>query len=189
LCERQPSCAARGQRRDLFFSTTVDSLSAADESGFARQSGVSSGVSSFYSPMRTRARTCNPKLLSKAHQYRAISRCCVLVRDSAKWRESHPKSGASANSATFARSHKLSLQKGLRALKGGVSRPDKPRRKLLREMFESERFAWRNLSTLAHVIGANEETTERLLLETGARGSEDEQDLWGVLKSHPFKKQ
>jgi len=38
-----------------------------------------------------------------------------------------------------------------------------------------------------HVIGADEATTKRLLLEIGARGSEDGQDLWGLLERNPFK--
>jgi len=38
-----------------------------------------------------------------------------------------------------------------------------------------------------HVIGADEETTKRLLLEIDARASEDGQALWGFKKHHPFK--
>lgn len=37
-----------------------------------------------------------------------------------------------------------------------------------------------------HVIGADESTTKQLLLEIGARGSEDKQELWGMIKHHPF---
>lgn len=40
-----------------------------------------------------------------------------------------------------------------------------------------------------HVIGANEETTKRLLIELGARGSEDGNELWGLIKYHPFETQ
>jgi len=66
---------------------------------------------------------------------------------------------------------------------------DEPQKTLLREMLEDQRFSgrWRKLETLVHVIGADEETTKRLLLEIGARGSEDKQDLWGLQKYHPFK--
>ena len=72
-----------------------------------------------------------------------------------------------------------------------LAKKDKPRKKLLMEMLEDNRFAdrWRKLDTLMHVIGANEETTKRLLLEIGARGSEDGQELWGLIKFHPFEKQ
>jgi len=64
-----------------------------------------------------------------------------------------------------------------------------PHKKLLIEMLEDERFPnkWRKLDTLMHVIGADEETTKRLLLEIDARASEDGQALWGFKKYHPFK--
>ncbi len=67
---------------------------------------------------------------------------------------------------------------------------DKPRKELLKELLEDQRFPerWRKLDTLMHVIGADEETTKRLLLELGARGSEDKQGLWGLKKFHPFEK-
>jgi hypothetical protein len=71
-----------------------------------------------------------------------------------------------------------------------VAKKDRPRKKLLEEMLEDKRYPdhWRKLDTLKHVIGANEETTKRLLLEIGARGSEDQQDLWGLMKYHPLKR-
>lgn len=74
-------------------------------------------------------------------------------------------------------------------LKGAAARKkDEPRKKLLTQMLEDNRFPgrWRTLDTLMHVIGANEETTKRLLLEIGARGSEDRQELWGLIRHHPF---
>ena len=71
-----------------------------------------------------------------------------------------------------------------------LSRKDKCRKELLRKMLEAENPAypdrWRRLSTLMHVIGANEETTKRLLLEIGARASEDGKDIWGLVKHHPL---
>ena len=72
-----------------------------------------------------------------------------------------------------------------------LAKKDKPRKELLKKMLEDNRFTdrWRKLDTLMHVIGANEETTKRLLLEIGARGSEDQQELWGLIKFHPFEKQ
>ena len=70
------------------------------------------------------------------------------------------------------------------------NKKDKPRKDLLKEMLEDESYPerWRKLDGLMHVIGANEETTKRLLLEIGARGSEDKQELWGLKKYHPFEK-
>ena len=65
---------------------------------------------------------------------------------------------------------------------------DERRKKLLKEMLDDERFKdkWRNLSTLAAVIGANEKETKRLLIDIGARGSEKGDDSWGLIKHHPF---
>jgi len=67
-------------------------------------------------------------------------------------------------------------------------RTDIKRKELLITMLEDQRFSWRNLKTLMHVIGADDETTKRLLLEIGARGSEDGKDLWGLIKRNPFRK-
>jgi hypothetical protein len=40
------------------------------------------------------------------------------------------------------------------------------------------------------VIGADKETATRLLLEIGARGSEEkESNLWGLREEHPFGKE
>jgi hypothetical protein len=70
------------------------------------------------------------------------------------------------------------------------SRKDKARKQLLRNMLEAKNQAypqrWRSLTTRMHVIGASEETTKRLLLEIGARASENGQDLWGLVKYHPL---
>ena len=64
------------------------------------------------------------------------------------------------------------------------------RRKILIQMLEDDRFTekWRNFKTLKHVIGADDETTKQLLIECGARASEDGQDIWGLLKFHPLDK-
>jgi hypothetical protein len=40
-----------------------------------------------------------------------------------------------------------------------------------------------------HMIGADKETTKRLLLEIGARGTEDQQELWCLIEYHPSEKQ
>jgi hypothetical protein len=47
---------------------------------------------------------------------------------------------------------------------------------------------WRNLSTLSRIIGADYETTTRLLIELEARGSEGEEDVWALLKDKPLHK-
>ena len=61
------------------------------------------------------------------------------------------------------------------------------RKKLLLAMLEDERFTWRKFQVLCHVIGADDDTTKRLLLEVGARASEDGQNLWCLVERNPFK--
>ncbi|HVS83236.1 MAG TPA: hypothetical protein VHE60_16020 [Pyrinomonadaceae bacterium] len=72
------------------------------------------------------------------------------------------------------------------------TKADRPRKELLLTMLHDRTpphtEGWRNFNTLKHVIGADEETARRLLLEIGARGSEDGQDKWGLLKYHPLTK-
>ncbi|MBE0448830.1 MAG: hypothetical protein IBX64_12205 [Actinobacteria bacterium] len=63
---------------------------------------------------------------------------------------------------------------------------EKPARELLTEMLSHNGYTWRKLDTLMHVIGANEETTKRLLLEVGARASEDGQNLWALKSRAPL---
>lgn len=65
---------------------------------------------------------------------------------------------------------------------------DQKRIKLLREMLDDARFPgkWRNLTTLAAVIGADEAETKRLLIEAEARGSEKADGKWGLIKNHPL---
>lgn len=46
---------------------------------------------------------------------------------------------------------------------------------------------WRKLETLARVIGADDETTTRLLIELGARGNEKEKDVWALKSDKPLK--
>ena len=68
-------------------------------------------------------------------------------------------------------------------------RPDKlddGRKKVLRQMLEDQRFQWREIATLAHVTGADFDTTKRLLLEIDARASENGNDVWGLISRHPF---
>lgn len=67
-----------------------------------------------------------------------------------------------------------------------IRKRDKPRKDLLLKMLKSSKFRWRNFETLMHVIGADEETTKRLLLEVGARASEDGKPLWGLIERNPL---
>jgi len=65
---------------------------------------------------------------------------------------------------------------------------DKARIGLLKKMLNEKK--WRHLSTLSRVIGANEDTTRRLLIEAGARSSEkeraDEEEPWGLISKNPI---
>ena len=65
---------------------------------------------------------------------------------------------------------------------------DQQRSTLLTSMLEDDRFPerWRKLSTMARVIGASETTTTRLLIGLGARGSEKDDGLWGLVTHHPL---
>lgn len=63
---------------------------------------------------------------------------------------------------------------------------DASRKKLLIKMLRSKKYPWRKLETLMHVIGADEENTKRLLLEVGARASEDGRPLWGLIERNPL---
>jgi hypothetical protein len=66
---------------------------------------------------------------------------------------------------------------------------DDARKKLLEKMLYSS--DWRKLSTLFRVIGADRDTTTRLLIELGARGSEkqrpDGEEVWGLISKHPLE--
>lgn len=63
---------------------------------------------------------------------------------------------------------------------------DKPRKNLLLQMLRSQKHSWRKFETLMHVIGADEKTTKRLLLEIGARASEDGNPLSGLIDRNPL---
>lgn len=67
---------------------------------------------------------------------------------------------------------------------------DNGRKKLLKKMLLDPRFpdGWRKLSTLSRVVGADDETTRRLLIEINARGSERDDDMWGLVERHPLSK-
>jgi len=63
---------------------------------------------------------------------------------------------------------------------------DEERKKLLKRMLENPQYNWREFDRLKHVVGADDETTKRLLLEIGARASEDGKPLWGLIERNPF---
>lgn len=77
---------------------------------------------------------------------------------------------------------------GLHCLKErAVAKRDEPRKKLLLQMLRDPQHSWRKLETLSHVIGADEETTKRLLLSIGARASKDGQALWSLTERNPLR--
>jgi hypothetical protein len=63
---------------------------------------------------------------------------------------------------------------------------DCAREKVLVQMLNDKAFEWRNLSTLAAVIGCNEEQTKNHLIAIGARGSEKNDGKWGLISRHPL---
>ena len=67
---------------------------------------------------------------------------------------------------------------------------DNSRKELLKKMLRDSRFpkGWRELSTLSRVVGADDNTTKRLLFEVGARGSEMDDGMWGLIERHPFNR-
>jgi len=70
------------------------------------------------------------------------------------------------------------------------TRLDTARTALLKQMLEAR--DWRTLSTLGRVTGADADTTRRLLINLGARGSEksrtDGEEAWGLISKHPLAK-
>jgi len=67
---------------------------------------------------------------------------------------------------------------------------DKARKDLLRVALENPPAGneWRALETLSRIVGADRETTTRLLIELGARGNEKENDVWALLSEKPLLK-
>ena len=64
------------------------------------------------------------------------------------------------------------------------SATDDVRKALLSRMLDCD--GWRELTTLMHGIGADEETTKRLLLERGARASETGKPIWALVSRKPL---
>jgi hypothetical protein len=65
---------------------------------------------------------------------------------------------------------------------------DTKRKELLKIALENPPSGkeWRELTTLSRIIGANPETTTRLLIELGARGSEGDKDVWALRDKKPL---
>ena len=65
---------------------------------------------------------------------------------------------------------------------------DDRRKELLKNALENPPpdTEWRKLQTLSRIIGADYETTTRLLIEIGARGSEKENEVWALLSEKPL---
>jgi hypothetical protein len=63
-----------------------------------------------------------------------------------------------------------------------------PRKALLRKMLGAGRN-WRRLSTLSNVTGLTEQEAKQLLVEIGARGSETDPALWGLVSRNPLPSQ
>ncbi|MFG0329193.1 MAG: hypothetical protein ACF8PN_04770 [Phycisphaerales bacterium] len=67
-----------------------------------------------------------------------------------------------------------------------AERADRGRKRILASMLNHPDYPWRSLDRLRTVIGADELTTKRLLLEIGARAAENDANLWGLLARNPF---
>lgn len=59
-------------------------------------------------------------------------------------------------------------------------------KKMLVSMLDKNKSKWRKFETLSRVIGANDQTTRRLLIEVGARGNELDADVWALIKNKPL---
>jgi hypothetical protein len=63
---------------------------------------------------------------------------------------------------------------------------DEAAKRLLKEMLEAPAWQWRKFRSLSNVVGLSEERTRQLLLEIGARGSETNPELWGLISRNPL---
>jgi len=64
---------------------------------------------------------------------------------------------------------------------------NKIKQDILIKMLQDKAFEWRKLSTLSKVIGSTEEETKNHLIVIGARGSEKESEMWGLILNHPLE--
>jgi hypothetical protein len=63
---------------------------------------------------------------------------------------------------------------------------DEKRKQILLQMLTHQKYKWRSFDRLKHVVGADDETTKRLLLEIGARASACGKPIWGLITRNPF---
>jgi hypothetical protein len=66
---------------------------------------------------------------------------------------------------------------------------DETAKALLTYMLKVKELRWRTIHTMANVIGRTDERTRELLLAIGARGSEANPDLWGLISRNPLPPQ
>ena len=66
-------------------------------------------------------------------------------------------------------------------------RAEQAAKHLLEVMLNRPPWRWSRLDTLSKVIGSDEATTRRLLLEIGARGSMRDGRAWGLISRNPIK--
>ena len=65
-----------------------------------------------------------------------------------------------------------------------------PRKRLLLQLLEDEKYDWRYLTTLARTTGMKHDECRRLLVEIGARGSlGDRSEMWALISRKPIDKQ
>lgn len=64
---------------------------------------------------------------------------------------------------------------------------EEKQKEMLIEMLSDKKFEWRNFETLSRVIGADDETTRRLLIEAGARGDQRPTGKWALIEDQPLK--
>ncbi len=62
---------------------------------------------------------------------------------------------------------------------------DKAANKLLKSLLE-DGPKWRNVTTLAAVVGMSEQDVKEYLIVLGARGSETNGNLWGLISRNPL---
>jgi hypothetical protein len=65
------------------------------------------------------------------------------------------------------------------------AKANQPRKQLLTDML-SGGHRWRGLSALANVTDLTESEAKRLLVEIGARGSETDPNVWGLVSRNPL---
>ncbi|SEI89019.1 hypothetical protein SAMN05192553_101719 [Cyclobacterium xiamenense] len=63
---------------------------------------------------------------------------------------------------------------------------ERARKDLLLALLNDDAHDWRELETLQHVIGADEATTKRLLIDIGARASENGKPIWALISKQPL---